>query len=99
MRRLGQMERKGLNKTHLLIWGLVFALFGIISRSILQNGILQMHRLTQEQLLENLQISDTAMAVATAAVILQGIETCAIPVIAFLLVNGFEKAEMAKSCF
>ena len=96
MRRLGHSERKGISKLGLLIWGLVFVLAGILSRSILQNGILQMNTLSAEALTEKLSASTAAMAVATVALVLQAAETCAIPVVAFLLVNGFEKAKSGK---
>ncbi len=96
MRRLGQIERKGISKLSLLIWGLVFVLAGILSRSILQNGILQMNTLSGEELTAKLSASTAAMAVATVALVLQAAETCAIPVVAFLLVNGFEKAKSRK---
>ncbi len=96
MRRLGQTERKGLNKCSLYIWGLVFVLAGILSRSILQNGILQMNALTAEQLLEKMSASTAAMAVATVSIVLQAVETCAIPIFAFLLVDRFEKGKNEK---
>lgn len=96
MRRLGYSERKGLGKLPLLIWGLAFVLAGIISRSILQNGILDMHTLTGEELLEKMSASTTAMAVATAALVLQAVETCAIPILAFLLTEEFEKGKSRK---
>ncbi len=96
MRRLTRTERKGLNSLQLLIWGLAFVLAGILSRSILQNGILDMHTLTGEELLEKMSASTVAMAVATAAIVLQAVETCAIPIFAFLLVEGFEKGKSRK---
>ncbi len=96
MRRLGQTERKGLNKCSVYIWGLVFVLAGVLSRSILQNGILQMNTLTTEQLLEKMSASTAAMVVATASIVLQAVETCAIPVFAFLLVDRFEKGKNGK---
>lgn len=96
MTRLTRSERKGLNKPQLLIWGLVFALIGILSRSILQNGILHANTLTGEELLAVISSSNIMMAVATAAIVMQVIEVCAIPIFAFLLVDGFEKAKDIK---
>ena len=96
MRRLTRSERKGLNKPQVLIWGLVFALVGIISRSILQNGILHANTLSGEELLAVISSSNTMMAVATAAIVMQAVEVCASPVFAFLLVDGFEKAKNEK---
>lgn len=99
MRRLGQTEKKGLSKLHLLIWGLAFVLIGIISRSILQNGILQMDALTGEALLDKLSGSNNMMIIATVALVLQALETCAIPILAFLLVNAFHKGKEGKKLF
>ena len=96
MRRLGRSERKGLTKPQLLIWGLMFVLAGIISRSILQNGILHMNTLTGEELLEKLSASATDMVVASVALLLQAVETCAIPIFAFLLVDGFVNGKDGK---
>lgn len=99
MRRLARTERKGLKKLHLVVWGLVFMLAGVLSRSILQIGILDMNTLTGEQLLEKISASTGAMAVATAAIVMQAVEACAIPIFAFLVVDGFLHTQNAKKLF
>jgi hypothetical protein len=96
MRRLGRPERKGLGKNQLLLWGFLFLLAGIFSRSILQNQVLQMNTLTGQQLLEVMSESKAAMAAATAALVLQALETCAVPIFAFLLADAFANAKSRK---
>ena len=97
MERLEQpTKRKGLNKHHVFLWGMLFLVAGMVSRCILQNRVLQMGASTGMDLLEILSASGSAMAAATAALILQALETCAIPVFAFLLVDEFEKGKSRK---
>lgn len=93
MERLSRHERKGLNKHQLLFWGLMFVVAGLFSRSFIQNRVLQMSNMTGQQLLEVISASKSAMAAATAALVMQALETCAIPIFAFLLAEGFEKTK------
>lgn len=99
MRRLVKTERKGISKFQVLIWGFVFLLVGAVSRSILQNGILDMNTISTEQLLERLTNSTADMVIATVAIILQAVETCAIPIFAFLVVDGFVRTQNEKKLF
>lgn len=87
MERLGDTRPRGLHAGSLRTWGMLFLAAGIISRGILQNRILGIGGMTAEQLLE--VISGSSMAVATAALVLQAMETCAVPIFVFLLVEGF----------
>jgi len=79
----------GLSGRGLRIWGFVFLLAGAISHGILQNSLLGLNTVTGAQLLEIMDSSRSAMILATAALILQVIESCAVPVFAFLLLEGF----------
>lgn len=87
MERLADTKPNGINGSTLRTWGLVFLAAGILGRSILQNQILGIGQLNAQQLLE---VMETNMAVATAALALQAVETCAVPIFAFLLVEGFQ---------
>ena len=90
MERLGNPEQKsGLHAGNLRAWGMLFAIAGIISRSILQNQMLGMGTRSTAELLEMMQSSDTAMAIATVALVLQAVETVAVPIFVFLLAEGF----------
>jgi len=99
MERLTQQKIRGLNKRQLVFWGLLFLLAGVISRSVLQNRVLHMGSLTNQQLLETLSASNRAVITAAIALMLQALETCAIPIFAFLLVAGFEKTQSRKKMF
>ena len=87
--RLVNERPSGLSGTALRIWGFIFIIAGVIGRSVLQNGLLGIGTLSGQQLLEVMQTSDKAMTLATAALVMQAIETCAVPIFAFLLVEGF----------
>lgn len=99
MERLGQPRNRGLNKRQLLLWGMLFLLSGMFSRSVLQNRVLQIGSLTGQQLLDVMSASGAAMVAATAALVMQALETCAIPIFAYLLVDGFEKFKTNRKGF
>lgn len=89
MERLGNTKPSGLHAGNLRAWGMLFAIAGIISRSLLQNQMLGMGTRTMQELMELMQASDTAMAIATVALVLQAVETVAVPIFVFLLAEGF----------
>ena len=87
--RLGMTRPSGLNSNGLRTWGMLFALGGIISRGILQNEMLGMLNVNGAALLDIMQNVEGAMAMAAVALVLQALETIAVPIFAFLLVEGF----------
>lgn len=89
MERLGNTRPSGLHAGNLRAWGMLFAIAGIVSRSILQNRMLGVGLHSMQELMELMQASDTAMAIATVALVLQAVETVAVPIFAFLLAEGF----------
>lgn len=91
MERLARRENKnGLSRTGLRIWGILFAALGICGRAVLQRRLLGMGSISNEQLLEIMTADDQMMVFATLALVLQAVETCAVPIFCFLLVEGFE---------
>lgn len=89
MERLGDTKPRGLHTGGLRTWGMLFLAAGIVSRGLLQNRILGLTGMTGQQMLEVMSAADGSMAVATVALVLQALETCAVPIFACLLVEGF----------
>lgn len=90
------MERLNEQKTPLCLtaaglhsWGAFLLLLGILGRGVLQNGILGVNQLSTQDLLALMDSSQSAMLLASVALVLQAAESCAIPIFAFLLVEGF----------
>ena len=89
MERLGNTKPSGLHAGNLRAWGMLFAIAGIVSRSILQNQMLGVGLRSMQELMELMQADQTAMAIATVALVLQAVETVAVPIFVFLLAEGF----------
>ena len=92
MDRLARREDRhdGLTRRGLRLWGLLFAALGIVSRAVIQNGLLGMGQVTGEQLLEAMVASDRVMVFATLGLVMQAMEACAVPIFALLLVEGVQ---------
>ena len=91
MERLGNTRPTGgLHAGALRAWGMLFVVAGIVSRAILQNQMLGVGLRSMQELMELMQASDTAMIVATIAIVLQATETVAVPIFVFLLFEGFQ---------
>ena len=93
MDRLGETRPAGISSNTLRTWGLLFLAAGIFGRSVLQNQVLGVGKLSAQQLLE---VMENNMGAATAALVLQAMESCAAPIFAFLLVEGFRHTSNYK---
>lgn len=89
MEKLSPQTPSGLSGSRLRLWGILFLLAGIISRGILQTRLLGVGISSSQQLLERLETVPNGMVLAAAALLLQAMESCAAPIFAFLLVEGF----------
>lgn len=89
MERLRTEQPKGLSRSGLRKWGMLFVILGIFGRSVLQNHYLGITEITGEQLLAVMNSAPEAMLVATFALVLQFVETCAAPIFCMLLADGF----------
>ena len=89
MERLQTERPKGLSRAGLRKWGMLFVLLGIFGRSILQVRYLGLLNLTSDQLLEAMNSGPEVVLMVTFAIVLQFLETCAIPIFCFLLADGF----------
>ena len=90
MERLGNTRPSGLHTGNLRAWGMLFVVAGVVSRSILQNKMLGVGLRSMQELSELMEVSDTAMILATIALVLQAMETVAVPIFVFLLFEGFQ---------
>ncbi len=99
MERISPARTSGIPSNTLRTFGILFAACGIVGQSILQNKLLGIGSVSSQALLEAMQRSGSAMAIATVALIAQAIETCAVPVFAFLLVEGFQHTKDLRRYF
>ena len=99
MERLSVHRKQGINSNALKTWGLVFAICGIIGRGVIQNGMLGISQLSAQQLLDVLNASNEAMLLVTISLALQAVETCAVPIFAFMLVEGVQHTSSFKKYF
>lgn len=97
MERLRSTQKpKGIHAGALRTWGLFFLTAGMIGRGIVQNQILGIGEVSAQQLLETMQSSQWAMMLATLSLVLQAMETCAVPIYALLVVEGFRHTSSLK---
>lgn len=91
MERLKQTQSSGISRRGLRTWGMIFLAVGVLGRAIVQNRMLGLGSISAQELLEAMSTSSTTMIWATAALVMQAVETCAVPVFCFLLVEGFQR--------
>lgn len=85
------LQRKGggFSASGLRWMGIAFLAAGVLGRCLFQNRMLGMTDISPEELLALMDKYPQLMDVATVALILQMIYECAVPIFAFLLVEGF----------
>lgn len=87
-----------LSSTALHTSGLVLLAAGCAG-SLIQKSVLGVGHVSNAQLLQVLQDNPHGMAFATAALICQVLEICAVPIFAFLLVEGASRTASYKDYF
>lgn len=70
---------------------------GIVGRGIFQNALLGLNGLNGNQILAMLESAPEMMTYTTIALVLQVMETCAVPIFAFLLVDGYARTSNVKA--
>ena len=80
---------EGRDAASLRKWAFIFLTAGAIGRGVIQLGLLGLSDLTGDQLLQAMDTNASLMPLLTAALICKILETCAAPLLSFLLVEGF----------
>lgn len=80
----------GMDRNALRIFGLVIAALGLLGRGVLANRLLGVSGSSSAELLASLEVPG-AMAAASVSLVLQAIETTAVPIFAVLLADGAER--------
>lgn len=93
MERLISKKQSGITANALHTWGMLFLTIGIIGKSIFQNRLLGAVGLNTQQLLAAMDATPDAMMFATIGLVMQAMETCAVPIFAYLLVEGWQHTE------
>lgn len=90
MERLGRQKKAfEFNGNALRTWGLLFLAAGVIGRGVIQAHLLGVGQVSTAQLLEMMNASEANMTLVTLSLVLQALETCAVPVFALLTIEGF----------
>lgn len=89
MERISETRTKGLNRNGLRTWAMLIAIAGLIGRGVIQNHLMGLAGMNNTELLAMLDGNPNMMVLATAALVLQVVETCAVPMFALLLAEGF----------
>ncbi len=98
MERLSANTRPaGIGAAALRTWGLLFLLAGTVGRGLIQNVLLGLNHMDAQQLLEIMNESDVAMGMVSLSLVLTAMESCAVPIFAFLLVEGYQHTSSYKN--
>ncbi len=82
---------KGRDAASIRKWALAFLTIGTIGQGILQNQLLLLDQVSMEELATAMQQSPMIQTLVTVALICKVVATCAAPLFAFLLVEGFQR--------
>ena len=91
MERLSANTRPaGIGAGALRTWGLIFLLAGVVGKGLIQNTLLGLNHLNMEQVLNAMNDTPGVMGMVTLSLVLTAMESCAVPIFAFLLVEGYQ---------
>ncbi len=97
MERLEQPQQKrGLHSSALRTWGMLFVVLSVASKLLLRKAFPSIGQMTGQTLLEALSQPGNSMMMLTAFIVMQAVASCAIPIFAFLTVEGFAHTASRK---
>lgn len=99
MERLSSTRGTGISRATLRRWGMLFLGAGVIGRGVIQGHILGIGSASTQQMLEVMESSPNAMNYVTISIVFQILETCAAPIFALLLLEGFQHTSDIKRYF
>lgn len=97
MERIQPRRTRGISSVGVRIWGMLFVVLGAVGKSLIQNRILGMSQVGGPGLEVLLETNPEMMSYVTAAVVLMTLETCAVPIFAFLISNGMQHTGSVKN--
>ena len=89
MRLSARRPEKHTDAAALRKWAMIFLAAGVIGQGLIQNRLLDMGSLSSMELLSSMQADSSVMTLVTIALFCKVLETCAVPLFSFLLVEGF----------
>ncbi len=91
LRLRSQRPRKSTTAATIRKWAMIFMTAGILGNSLIGNALLSTHSVSEEELAAAMSADPVVSVLVTIALFCQVIETCAVPLFSFLLVEGFRK--------
>ena len=99
MERLRERGAVGLNSGAIRAIGMLMLTIGVIGRGLLQSHLLNLGAVSIEELLTTMEADYNTMMLVAISLVCQAVETCAAPLFAFLLVEGFQHTSDLKQYF
>lgn len=96
MERIQPRTKRGISSSGVRLWGMLFVVLGAVGKSLIQNRILGMSQTGGPGLEALLETNPGMMSYVTAAVVLMTLETCAVPIFAFLISSGMQHTGSVK---
>ena len=97
-RLINPAKPRGIDAQAIRKWALLFLLAGVVGKAILEAKILEIPGADANGIFEVLE-TPGMFKIATVAIILQILQTCAVPVFAFLLVEGVKHTKSLRMYF
>lgn len=99
MEQIRRKKKTEINGNALRTWAMLFLVAGVAGRGVIQTHMLGVGQASSQQLLELMAASETMMTLTTLSLVLQALETCALPIFAVFLIEGVQHTSDFKAYF